>query len=134
MSSSPPPPGPLSPSSLSSIDSQQSQSQSQSQSPPAADDLTRLLEAQFYGIELGEQKRLLGVMERHSMESGKVIHEAPGVRGFVGIVPPGLGKSAASGSGSGAGAVEPEPVSPFPFSITAGLEKGAKNRCVPGPT
>nr|QDK64586.1 tyrosine protein phosphatase PTP3 [Ganoderma lucidum] len=120
-SSSSPHPGPLSP--TSSVDSP---------SPPGADDLTRLLESQFYRIELGEQKRLLGVMERHSMESGKVIHEAPGVRGFVGIVPPGHGKSvpgsAGSGSSSSAGAVEPEPASPFPFSITAGLEKGAKNR------
>ena len=71
------------------------------------------------------------------MESGKVIHEAPGVRGFVGIVPPGHGKTlpgSAVGEGSslGAGAVlGQEPISPFPFSITAGLEKGAKNRCVP---
>ncbi|KAI1785731.1 hypothetical protein LXA43DRAFT_105595 [Ganoderma leucocontextum] len=97
----------------------------QSQSPSDTDDLTRILESQFYRIELGEQKRLLGVMERHSMESGKVIQEAPGVRGFVGIVPPGHGKPSAVGEGSRprAGAV-----SPFPFSITAGLEKGAKNR------
>lgn len=77
------------------------------------------------------------------MESGKVIHEAPGVRGFVGIAPPGHGKclpgaaggegsGPGSGSGAGAGAVGQEAVSPFPFSITAGLEKGSKNRCVPG--
>ncbi|KAG6820236.1 hypothetical protein H0H93_003599 [Arthromyces matolae] len=54
------------------------------------------LAAQFYRIELAEQRRLMGVMVHHSKESGH---------------PPGA-----------------EFVPDFPFSITAGVEKGAKNR------
>lgn len=95
------------------------------------------METQFYNIELGEQKRLLGVMERHSLESGKIIQEGGGVRGVLGTVPsgkPSYGKPAV-----GATTVDPdnhlepavvseEAVSSFPYSITAGLEKGAKNR------
>ncbi|KAH9920557.1 uncharacterized protein BXZ73DRAFT_104682 [Epithele typhae] len=104
-----------------------------SQSPSDADELTRALETQFYNIELGEQKRLLGVMERHSMESGKVIQEAPGVRGFVGIAPPGMAKPASAPGIHGedaeaAAVIGEEAISSFPYSITAGLEKGAKNR------
>lgn len=102
---------------------------SHSGSPPDADELTRALEMQFYKIELGEQKRLLGVMERHSMESGKVIQEAPGVRGFVGIAPPGMAPVARDEEDPAAAAViGEEAISAFPYSITAGLEKGAKNR------
>ncbi|OSX68094.1 hypothetical protein POSPLADRAFT_1108046, partial [Postia placenta MAD-698-R-SB12] len=61
-----------------------------SQSPSSAEDLTRALELQFYKIELGEQRRLMGVMEHHSKESG---------------------------TQASAGGI-----------ITAGLEKGNKNR------
>ncbi|KAK0465654.1 hypothetical protein IW261DRAFT_1523521 [Armillaria novae-zelandiae] len=58
------------------------------------------LAMQFYRIELAEQRRLMGVMEHHSRESLVQNHsERKGV-----------------------------PVKPFPFSITAGVEKGAKNR------
>ncbi|TFK83992.1 hypothetical protein K466DRAFT_528028 [Polyporus arcularius HHB13444] len=107
-----------------------------SQSPPDADELTRALEKQFYKIELGEQKRLLGVMERHSLESGKVIKEASGARGIVGIVPAGEapeGRPCVSATVSGedthlASSDGEEQVPPFPYSITAGLEKGSKNR------
>ncbi|KAI0770943.1 hypothetical protein BD413DRAFT_613474 [Trametes elegans] len=110
---------------------------SHSQSPADADDLTRALENQFYNIELGEQKRLLGVMERHSLESGKVIQEGGGVRGAVGTVPPGkvaegrplLGVSVSGESDpQTAASVGEDAISSFPYSITAGLEKGAKNR------
>ncbi|KAF9535790.1 hypothetical protein CPB83DRAFT_842337 [Crepidotus variabilis] len=52
------------------------------------------LAMQFYKIELAEQRRLMGVMEHHSRESGVVANQEV----------------------------------PFPFSITAGVEKGAKNR------
>ena len=55
------------------------------------------LAMQFFKIELAEQRRLMGVMEHHSRESGQ-----------SGQFPP---------QGD-----------PFPFSITAGIEKGAKNR------
>ena len=55
------------------------------------------LAMQFFKIELAEQRRLMGVMEHHSNESGQ-----PGQ-----FFPQG---------------------NPFPFSITAGVEKGAKNR------
>ncbi|RPD56252.1 hypothetical protein L227DRAFT_508776 [Lentinus tigrinus ALCF2SS1-6] len=105
-------------------------SSAHSHSPSDADELTRALEDQFYNIELGEQKRLLGVMERHSMESGKVIQEAPGVRGFVGI-PPSKGtegKPSVPASANSAATVGEEAISSFPYSITAGLEKGSKNR------
>ena len=53
------------------------------------------LAMQFYRIELGEQRRLNGVMDHHTKES----------------VTPAV-----------------EPALPFPYSITAGIEKGAKNR------
>ncbi|KAH9836776.1 uncharacterized protein C8Q71DRAFT_796909 [Rhodofomes roseus] len=87
-----------------------------SQSPPSAEDLARELELQFYRIELGEQRRLMGVMEHHSLES------QPGTgdvgAGAAGVVP------VVSGD-PGEKAMEEED---FPFSITAGLEKGNKNR------
>ncbi|TFK30661.1 hypothetical protein FA15DRAFT_662681 [Coprinopsis marcescibilis] len=54
------------------------------------------LAMQFYRIELAEQRRLMGIMEHHSKESGS------------------------------ANELQPKPI--FPFSITAGVEKGAKNR------
>ncbi|KAI9062262.1 hypothetical protein FKP32DRAFT_1629712 [Trametes sanguinea] len=110
---------------------------SQSQSPADADDLTRALEDQFYKIELGEQKRLLGVMERHSMESGKVIQEGSGFRGVAGPSLAGKGSEgkplvgatlAGDGDPKTAALVGEEAISSFPYSITAGLEKGAKNR------
>ncbi|KAB5589793.1 Tyrosine phosphatase [Ceratobasidium theobromae] len=56
------------------------------------------LAMQFYRIELGEQRRLQGVMSHHSRESQIQSDDHK------------LG------------------LDPFPFSITAGVEKGAKNR------
>ncbi|TBU39645.1 hypothetical protein BD309DRAFT_1022005 [Dichomitus squalens] len=123
----------------SSMGSHRSSSSDHSHSPSDADDLTRALESQFYQIELSEQKRLLGVMERHSAESGKVIQEGPGVRGVAGI-PSVSGSESEAGKGTSAGtrqdgqsaaaaaAVGEDAVASFPFSITAGLEKGSKNR------
>lgn len=81
------------------------------------------LAMQFYRIELGEQRRLMGVLQHHSSESGRVL------------------TSSSSGSLSSEEITEaPIPrvrhhksrlnrteVS-FPYSITAGVEKGAKNR------
>ncbi|KAJ4485461.1 hypothetical protein J3R30DRAFT_3282297 [Lentinula aciculospora] len=56
------------------------------------------LATQFYHIELAEQKRLMGVMKHHSAESGKVRIRSNSAKYT------------------------------FPYSITAGVEKGAKNR------
>jgi len=84
---------------------------------------TEALAMQFYRIELGEQRRLMGVMQHHSSESGRVL------------------TSSSSGTPSSEENLEaPVPrvrlhksrlnrteVS-FPYSITAGVEKGAKNR------
>ena len=57
------------------------------------------LAMQFFKIELSEQRRLMGIMEHHSKESGQLVDRAPHA-----------------------------PIIPFPYSITAGVEKGAKNR------
>ncbi|EMD41341.1 hypothetical protein CERSUDRAFT_78993 [Gelatoporia subvermispora B] len=148
-------------------------SSSDSRSPASAEDLTRELEMQFYKIELGEQRRLMGVMERHSKDSGGVVsiaspgtatgpvhsssHSAGSPSGTAGAVElaqaarlpkvakkleevagevekeevgvdvevEGLGvgqRKRGKGKGKGKGGEE------FPFSITAGLEKGSKNR------
>ena len=61
------------------------------------------LAMQFYRVELGEQRRLNGVMEHHSKESTT----RPGQQ-------------------------EVKPIA-FPYSITAGVEKGIKNRCALAP-
>ncbi|KAI0089723.1 hypothetical protein BDY19DRAFT_1087893, partial [Irpex rosettiformis] len=60
----------------------------------SGDDLAKTLAMQFYKIELGEQRRLMGVMDHHSKESTNVSSSQ----------------------------------SVFPYSITAGVEKGEKNR------
>ena len=84
---------------------------------------TEALAMQFYRIELGEQRRLMGIMQHHSSESGRVL--------------------TSSSSGSPSSEESCEPLIPrvrhhkprlnrtevsFPYSITAGVEKGAKNR------
>ena len=87
------------------------------------EDGTEALAMQFYRIELGEQRRLMGILQHHSSESGRLL------------------TSSSSGSLSSEDNLEaPVPrvrhhksrlnrteVS-FPYSITAGVEKGAKNR------
>ncbi|KAF8609826.1 hypothetical protein BDV93DRAFT_154752 [Ceratobasidium sp. AG-I] len=67
------------------------------------------LAMQFYRVELGEQRRLQGVMSHHSKESStsQEIEQPRAVR------PHSINNNSAD---------------PFPFSITAGVEKGAKNR------
>ncbi|KIY62980.1 hypothetical protein CYLTODRAFT_426494 [Cylindrobasidium torrendii FP15055 ss-10] len=60
------------------------------------------LAMQFYRIELAEQRRLMGVMEHHSRESQM--------------------------SSESSDNTHAPNVKPFPFSITAGVEKGTKNR------
>jgi protein-tyrosine phosphatase len=70
------------------------------------DEGTEALAMQFYRIELAEQRRLLGVMQHHSKESG----------------PSGLSDPQLPKGNKGAETLD------HPFSITAGIEKGAKNR------
>lgn len=65
-------------------------------------DSTEALAMQFYRIELGEQRRMQGIMAHHSMTGMVVETEA---------------SRAAEKS-------------EFPYSITAGVEKGTKNRYV----
>ena len=158
-----------------------------SEGESSGDDFAKALAMQFYKIELGEQRRLMGVMQHHSMESGtvvdsssqaartahamKTLDRAATVGGFTtnsqGIPSGGLcgplptmstgapilpteptneadqagqmytGTAAArmlSGSVSEGGvALTKGPrdrEKAFPFSITAGVEKGDKNRYV----
>jgi protein-tyrosine phosphatase len=93
------------------------------------------LAMQFYAIELDEQKRLQSVMDWHSNGSGtragdqpgqaqgqgmsdweeqraKDKHEVERLRAWAGA-PQGMGNE-----------------DYYPFSITAGVERGTKNRCV----
>ena len=83
-------------------DSSSSESESDDSANPAdIEEGKEALAMQFFKIELSEQRRLMGIMEHHSRESGQS-SEHPSY-----------------------------PVVPFPFSITAGVEKGAKNRSAP---
>ncbi|KAF9457471.1 hypothetical protein BDZ94DRAFT_1301884 [Collybia nuda] len=86
-------------SSSSSSSSSEDTSDSDTPDPAGVEEGTEALAMQFYRIELAEQRRLMGVMEHHSKESGRFVDE--------GITQASL---------------------TFPFSITAGVEKGAKNR------
>ena len=74
---------------------------------------TEALAMQFYKIELAEQKRLMGVMEHHSKESAPNMVES--------IKRKGKGRKEKKRATT-------EPLE-FPYSITAGVEKGGKNRC-----
>lgn len=102
-------PAPRRPTSLSD-NSTTSDSESDDSDIPNATEIEEGKEAlatQFYKIELAEQKRLMGVMEHHTRESGN-----------------------AGGIPLGAASEQLQKSVPFPFSITAGVEKGAKNRWV----
>ncbi|KAJ3934985.1 MAG: hypothetical protein NXY57DRAFT_889003 [Lentinula lateritia] len=70
------------------------------------------LAIQFYRIELAEQRRLMGVMKHHSAESGVVSSQTQAHRKDI--------VESADSSG--------DSKTVFPYSITAGVEKGAKNR------
>ncbi|KAJ3789757.1 hypothetical protein GGU11DRAFT_672503 [Lentinula aff. detonsa] len=81
--------------------------------PPALlEEGMEALATQFYHIELAEQKRLMGVMKHHSAESGVVVAS----RALISESDSDLGKGQKSAK------------TVFPYSITAGVEKGAKNR------
>ncbi|KAI9512300.1 hypothetical protein F5148DRAFT_1163839 [Russula earlei] len=81
------------------------------------------LAMQFYRIELGEQRRLMGVMEHHSRESGRIMEE--------GETKSHKSKSKRSkhrSKGTGRSSRGKHASRDFPYSITAGVEKGTKNR------
>ncbi|KAI0314261.1 hypothetical protein OF83DRAFT_463208, partial [Amylostereum chailletii] len=101
--------------------------------PKADEDVavgSEALAMQFYRIELGEQRRLMGVMAHHSRESGQVVAE-----GDKGKRSP-KSKSGSSEHGSPkksrkkrrSGGKTDAHLHGFPYSITAGVEKGTKNR------
>ncbi|KAI0296675.1 hypothetical protein BC826DRAFT_1103775 [Russula brevipes] len=84
------------------------------------------LAMQFYRIELGEQRRLMGVMEHHSRESGRIMeegetksHKSKSKRSK---------RSKGTSKGAGRSSRGKHASRDFPYSITAGVEKGAKNR------
>lgn len=87
------------------------------------------LAMQFYRIELGEQRRLNGVMEHHSNESTTdgVSNSSKGsVRGnLTAGTRPRADWKAETGSKKH---LETSKTATFPYSITAGVEKGTKNR------
>lgn len=74
--------------------------------PPAICNFDRFIR---HRVELGEQRRLQGVMSHHSKESttAQVADQPHAVRPLL---------------------TNENSSDPFPFSITAGVEKGAKNR------
>jgi tyrosine-protein phosphatase 2/3 len=86
---------------------------------------TEALAMQFYRIELGEQRRLMGVMEHHSRESGRVIEEG-GTKSNKSK----LKRSKQRSQGTGRSSRGKHGSRDFPYSITAGVEKGSKNRYV----
>ena len=90
------------------------------------------LAMQFYRIELGEQRRLMGVMEHHSKESGRIMEggEKKGSKSKS-------KRSKQRSKGPGRSSRGKHSSRDFPYSITAGVEKGAKNRqvqCLDNPT
>ncbi|KAF8203735.1 hypothetical protein BJ912DRAFT_940942 [Pholiota molesta] len=84
--------------SASDTSSSESEEDSDGANPADIEEGKEALAMQFFKIELSEQRRLMGIMEHHSKESGQVTDQAG------------------------------QTTIPFPFSITAGVEKGAKNR------
>ena len=105
--------------------------------PQSGEDLARALAMQFYKIELGEQRRLMGVMEHHSKESTTVPASVQSqsyaqVQGTISESDEERTEEEDNGDRDG-GDRERErerEEEAFPFSITAGVEKGEKNRCV----
>ena len=119
-------------------------------SPSAIEEGMENLAMQFYRIELAEQRRLMNIMQHHSNESnlsnlsmsktrtanvlsGEARGSQEGSEDGTGEKAPSFSKnntetsSASGSSGSGSGSSR---TAVFPYSITAGVEKGAKNRCV----
>ncbi|KAJ7139513.1 protein-tyrosine phosphatase-like protein, partial [Mycena epipterygia] len=77
---------------------------------------------QFYRIELAEQRRLMGVMEHHSREGDAANAGAASEPHYA-------SSGAQTGDAErGHGQKQERKRARFPFSITAGVEKGSKNR------
>ncbi|KAJ7054187.1 hypothetical protein C8F01DRAFT_1031417 [Mycena amicta] len=76
------------------------------------DEGTESLAMQFYRIELAEQRRLMNVLEHHARESSHIV----------------AGPSNLTNSSVSEAVRTPDNFSDHPFSITAGVEKGSKNR------
>ena len=90
------------------------------------------LAEEFYRIELCEQKRLQGVMDFHSRGSGTPWLEHPPSGGLLPGLPEQKAKDAREVERLAAWVpgVQASQGDYFPFSITAGVERGTKNRCV----
>jgi len=120
--------------SSSSIESSSENSDDPHESDPDSNDPdveegAETLAMQFYRIELAEQRRLRTVMEHHAKESEVSAYAAAGQPYTLGEG--GQGIVGARPFGTGAKSAPPTPLQgAFPFSITAGVEKGAKNRWV----
>ena len=84
---------------------------------------TEALAMQFYRIELGEQRRLMGILQHHSSESGRVLASSssgsPSSEENLGVPVPRARHRKSRLSHTEVS---------FPYSITAGFEKGTKNR------
>ncbi|KAG8894983.1 hypothetical protein FRC00_008200 [Tulasnella sp. 408] len=101
-----------------------------------AEEGTEALAMQFYRIEVGEQRRLQGVMQHHTQESDHVAKPDPisntsdkpdyptstQAAGITAL------KAEETRSSNGTDPSPPDDPEYFPFSITAGVEKGHKNR------
>ncbi|KAF9234974.1 hypothetical protein BU15DRAFT_78523 [Melanogaster broomeanus] len=98
---------------------------------PDVEEGAEALAMQFYRIELAEQRRLRTILEHHSKESEVAGAAATGrpytvfESGAVGAIDRAPGGDSASMSVKAVPGTSPIA---FPFSITAGVEKGTKNR------
>ena len=120
--------------SSSSIESDNESSDEPHESDPDSNDPdveegAETLAMQFYRIELAEQRRLRTVMEHHARESEVSAYAAAGQPYTLGKDGEDIVGVCAHPIGGGAKSAPPTPLQgAFPFSITAGVEKGAKNR------
>jgi hypothetical protein len=95
-------------------------------------DAADVLAKQFYQVELGEQKRLQAVMNWHTQDSGAMTNDkqAHQDRGQKAADKQEVERLASWGAAQLAGERSPpaDGSEYFPFSITAGVERGTKNR------
>jgi rhodanese-related sulfurtransferase len=96
-------------------------------------DASDVLARQFYQVELGEQKRLQAVMDWHTQDSGAMTNEkqAHQDRGQRSADREEVQRLASWGAAQLAGQQSPDEADGgeyYPFSITAGVERGTKNR------
>ncbi|KAG6334230.1 hypothetical protein ID866_4860 [Astraeus odoratus] len=97
---------------------------------PEVEEGTEALAMQFYRIELAEQRRLQTIMSHHTRESEMAVSKpyTPEEGRKTGTVGPYRNPSECAGDVASLSTMPNTPhPSSFPFSITAGVEKGAKN-------